>query len=97
MYRSDSSAFLKKQQEEKERVAVELQKRKEETEKETIRQEEAKKNHVLECYEKDPEMKQMSDRLSKLYEIGRVYEFSHVAEEWNKKYGFAWLYSDFFH
>ena len=95
--KAELESFLKKQQEEKEREAAELQKRKEEAEKEAIRQEEAKKNHVLECYEKDPEMKRMSDQLSELYEIGRVYEFSHVAEEWNKKYGFAWLYSDFFH
>ena len=95
--KEEYEAQLKKQQEEEERKAALLQKQKEDAEKEKIRQEEAKKDYVQQCYANDPEMKRMSDKLSELNKLERIWEFSHLADEWNKKYGFPWLYSDFYH
>ncbi len=95
--RAEYEALLKKQQEEKDKEAALLQKQKEDAKKEAIKQEEDKRNYVLQCYANDPEMKRMSDKLSELEKLGRIWEFSHLADEWNKKYGFPWLYSEFYH
>ena len=94
---AEYESLLKKEQEEKEREAALLQKQKEDDEKERIKNEEDKKNHVEQRYLNDPEMKQMSDKLSELIKSDRILEFSDLADKWNKKYGFPWLYSDFYH
>ena len=95
--KEEYEALLKKQQEEKEKEATELQKQKEDAEKEAIRQEEEKKNRVLQCYENDPEMKRMSDLLSVLARSDDYKAFAKLAEEWQRKYGSVWLYSEFYH
>ncbi len=95
--KKEYEAQLKKQQEEEEREAALIQKQKEDAEKEKIRQEEAKKDYVQQCYANDPEMKRMSDMLSVLARSDDFRAFANLAEKWQKKYGFVWLRSEFYH
>ena len=90
-------AQLKKQQEEEEREAALLQKQKEDAEKEKIKQEEARKEYVQQRYANDPEMKRMSDMLSALARSEDFRAFANLAEKWQKRYGFVWLRSEFYH
>lgn len=84
-------------QEEKEKQAELEKKQKEEEERKKIIQEENKKDYVAKCYANDPEMKRMSEKLSRLAKSDDLKSFSKLADEWYKRYGFAWIYSEFFH
>ncbi len=87
----------KKRFEEHQRKEALFQKRREEIEQESIRKEEEKKNYVLQCCKNDPEMKQMSDMLSILARSDDFRAFANLAEKWQKRYGFVWLRSEFYH